>query len=155
MLDSESCSSSWNLVRNPLSRSVCPSCFRAVRLTQPKSTSRIYKLPSELHFLWVAKFPLITRADDGEAFLAKGRWSSMHHPFMNNCSGLQGVELSALSAIEDVLENMQFENQGNTLVDNSSEENSLLPQISTFSHLHSFMTSSTEGRTLRTFSIFS
>ncbi|EGO01732.1 hypothetical protein SERLA73DRAFT_48521, partial [Serpula lacrymans var. lacrymans S7.3] len=33
------------------------------------------------HFLWVTEFPLFTRADDEKEFLAKGRWSSTHHPF--------------------------------------------------------------------------
>ncbi|PWN33366.1 uncharacterized protein FA14DRAFT_147205 [Meira miltonrushii] len=32
-------------------------------------------------FLWVIEFPLFTRADPDKAFLAKGRWSSSHHPF--------------------------------------------------------------------------
>lgn len=37
--------------------------------------------PSEPHFLWVTEFPLFTHADGDKAFLAKGRWSSTHHPF--------------------------------------------------------------------------
>ncbi|MCO5585198.1 hypothetical protein L7F22_039130 [Adiantum nelumboides] len=32
-------------------------------------------------FLWVIEFPLFTRADPDKDFLAKGRWSSSHHPF--------------------------------------------------------------------------
>jgi aspartyl-tRNA synthetase len=38
-------------------------------------------LPAEPHFLWVTEFPLFTRADPDKEFLAKGRWSSSHHPF--------------------------------------------------------------------------
>ena len=41
----------------------------------------MFKPSSEPHFLWVTEFPLFTRADDDKAFLAKGRWSSTHHPF--------------------------------------------------------------------------
>ncbi|KAK2466515.1 hypothetical protein APHAL10511_002157 [Amanita phalloides] len=33
------------------------------------------------HFLWVTEFPLFTRADVEKEFLARGRWSSTHHPF--------------------------------------------------------------------------
>ena len=40
-----------------------------------------YTPPSEPHFLWITEFPLFTRADDDKDFLAKGRWSSSHHPF--------------------------------------------------------------------------
>ncbi|KAI0033727.1 tRNA synthetases class II-domain-containing protein, partial [Vararia minispora EC-137] len=32
-------------------------------------------------FLWVTEFPLFTRADEDKQALAKGRWSSSHHPF--------------------------------------------------------------------------
>ncbi|THV03320.1 hypothetical protein K435DRAFT_775004 [Dendrothele bispora CBS 962.96] len=38
-------------------------------------------LPPEPHFLWVTEFPLFTRSDDDKDFLAKGRWTSSHHPF--------------------------------------------------------------------------
>lgn len=38
-------------------------------------------LPTSPHFLWVTEFPLFTRADEDKEFLAKGRWSSSHHPF--------------------------------------------------------------------------
>lgn len=52
----------------------------------------IYLLPSsplfglvenldQHRFLWVTEFPLFTRADEDKEFLAKGRWSSSHHPF--------------------------------------------------------------------------
>jgi len=40
-----------------------------------------YTVPSESRFLWVTEFPLFTRADDEKEFLARGRWSSSHHPF--------------------------------------------------------------------------
>jgi aspartyl-tRNA synthetase len=33
------------------------------------------------HFLWIVEFPLFTRADAEKDLLAKGRWSSTHHPF--------------------------------------------------------------------------
>ena len=32
-------------------------------------------------FLWVTEFPLFTRADEDKVELARGRWSSTHHPF--------------------------------------------------------------------------
>ncbi|KAJ3762893.1 hypothetical protein EV360DRAFT_92159 [Lentinula raphanica] len=38
-------------------------------------------LPETPHFLWVTEFPLFTRSDDDKDFLAKGRYSSSHHPF--------------------------------------------------------------------------
>jgi aspartyl-tRNA synthetase len=38
--------------------------------------------PSDAYrFLWVTEFPLFTRADEDKEFLARGRWSSSHHPF--------------------------------------------------------------------------
>ncbi|KAG6890943.1 hypothetical protein C0995_000900 [Termitomyces sp. Mi166 len=33
------------------------------------------------HFLWITEFPLFTQADADKDFLARGRWSSTHHPF--------------------------------------------------------------------------
>ncbi|KAK7470882.1 aspartate--tRNA ligase msd1 [Stygiomarasmius scandens] len=38
-------------------------------------------LPEAPHFLWITEFPLFTQSDDDKDFLAKGRWSSSHHPF--------------------------------------------------------------------------
>lgn len=32
-------------------------------------------------FVWVIEFPLFTKSDHDKDFLAKGRWSSSHHPF--------------------------------------------------------------------------
>ncbi|KAJ7591306.1 tRNA synthetases class II-domain-containing protein [Mycena floridula] len=40
-----------------------------------------FELTEEPHFLWVTEFPLFTKADNDKDFLAKGRWSSSHHPF--------------------------------------------------------------------------
>lgn len=39
-----------------------------------------YQLPETPHFLWVTEFPLFTKDEDKD-FLARGRWSSTHHPF--------------------------------------------------------------------------
>lgn len=38
-------------------------------------------LPDTPHFLWITQFPLFTLADEDKAALARGRWSSSHHPF--------------------------------------------------------------------------
>jgi len=38
-------------------------------------------LPEAPHFLWITEFPLFTRSDSDKDFLAKGRYSSSHHPF--------------------------------------------------------------------------
>ncbi|KAL0949568.1 hypothetical protein HGRIS_009617 [Hohenbuehelia grisea] len=39
-------------------------------------------VPSDTpRFLWVTEFPLFTHADEDKEFLARGRWSSSHHPF--------------------------------------------------------------------------
>lgn len=40
-----------------------------------------YVPPSYPHFLWVTEFPLFTRSDPDKEFLARGRWTSTHHPF--------------------------------------------------------------------------
>lgn len=40
-----------------------------------------HSLPTTPHFLWVTQFPLFTLADEDKAALAKGRYSSTHHPF--------------------------------------------------------------------------
>lgn len=45
------------------------------------SKTGLYTPTSTPHFLWVTEFPLFTRADADKDFLAKGRWSSSHHPF--------------------------------------------------------------------------
>ncbi|KAF8640125.1 hypothetical protein AX17_001361 [Amanita inopinata Kibby_2008] len=40
-----------------------------------------FVISKEPHFLWVTEFPLFTHADEDKDLLAKGRWSSSHHPF--------------------------------------------------------------------------
>ncbi len=40
-----------------------------------------FVINEEPHFLWITEFPLFTRADVDKDFLARGRWSSTHHPF--------------------------------------------------------------------------
>ncbi|TFK76130.1 hypothetical protein BDN72DRAFT_810172 [Pluteus cervinus] len=47
-------------------------------LAQSHEAVRISKDP---HFLWITEFPLFTQGDQDKEFLAKGRWSSTHHPF--------------------------------------------------------------------------
>lgn len=39
------------------------------------------ELPKDPHFLWITEFPLFTHSDEDKDLLAKGRWSSSHHPF--------------------------------------------------------------------------
>ncbi|KAA1466170.1 hypothetical protein DENSPDRAFT_830921 [Dentipellis sp. KUC8613] len=52
--------------------------LRVAELAQTRGT---YTPPAAPHFLWVTEFPLFTRADPDKDFLAKGRWTSSHHPF--------------------------------------------------------------------------
>ncbi|GAW01856.1 aspartyl-trna synthetase [Lentinula edodes] len=52
-----------------------------LRLLDAASAARQVTLPEAPHFLWVTEFPLFTRSDDDKDFLAKGRYSSSHHPF--------------------------------------------------------------------------
>ncbi|KAG6833783.1 hypothetical protein H0H87_001215 [Tephrocybe sp. NHM501043] len=40
-----------------------------------------FEITKKPHFLWITEFPLFTQADADKDFLAKGRWSSSHHPF--------------------------------------------------------------------------
>ncbi|KAF8138218.1 tRNA synthetases class II-domain-containing protein [Boletus edulis] len=40
-----------------------------------------YVPPAYPHLLWVTEFPLFTRSDPDKDFLARGRWTSTHHPF--------------------------------------------------------------------------
>jgi hypothetical protein len=40
-----------------------------------------FTITADPHFLWITEFPLFTRVDEDKEFLAKGRWSSSHHPF--------------------------------------------------------------------------
>lgn len=50
--------------------------FRSLHLV-----SGDYVPPPYPHFLWVTEFPLFTRSDPDKDFLARGRWTSTHHPF--------------------------------------------------------------------------
>lgn len=43
--------------------------------------SEEFTVSKDPHFLWITEFPLFTQADTDKEFLAKGRWSSSHHPF--------------------------------------------------------------------------
>ncbi|KAL5527314.1 hypothetical protein ACEPAG_6105 [Sanghuangporus baumii] len=52
-----------------------------LRIAQIAEELGSYTPPNEPHLLWITEFPLFTRADDDKNFLAKGRWSSSHHPF--------------------------------------------------------------------------
>jgi aspartyl-tRNA synthetase len=52
------------------------------------------------HFLWITEFPLFTRADLDKEFLAKGRWSSSHHPF--TAPMWQDIEAMYTGEIESV-----------------------------------------------------
>lgn len=65
----------------------------------------------------------------------------------NNDNGLLGVGPPNLSAIKEALDNTNFEEEGNTLIDNIFAVNTSLPQISTFSLSRSFATGSTDGGT--------
>ncbi|KAI5450214.1 aspartate--tRNA ligase msd1 [Naganishia albida] len=38
-------------------------------------------LSKDPHFLWITEFPLFTHSDEDKDLVAKGRWSSSHHPF--------------------------------------------------------------------------
>ncbi|KAH7887947.1 hypothetical protein F5I97DRAFT_2013398 [Phlebopus sp. FC_14] len=51
------------------------------RLSESAQALGDYVPPTNPHFLWVTEFPLFTREDPEKAFLARGRWSSTHHPF--------------------------------------------------------------------------
>ena len=44
-------------------------------------TTEEFTITKEPHFLWVTEFPLFTRDDADKDLIAKGRWSSSHHPF--------------------------------------------------------------------------
>ncbi|KAH9077449.1 tRNA synthetases class II-domain-containing protein [Lactarius deliciosus] len=52
--------------------------LRLAELAQSRGTYTPTRSP---HFLWITEFPLFTRADAEKDALAKGRWSSTHHPF--------------------------------------------------------------------------
>ncbi|KAG6880068.1 hypothetical protein C0992_006880 [Termitomyces sp. T32_za158] len=52
-----------------------------LRLSEIAQARNDFVIPTEPHFLWITEFPLFTKADSDKHFLAKGRWSSTHHPF--------------------------------------------------------------------------
>ncbi|KAJ4472263.1 hypothetical protein J3R30DRAFT_3380036 [Lentinula aciculospora] len=52
-----------------------------LRLLNVASAAGKVELSEAPHFLWITEFPLFTRSDDDKDFLAKGRYSSSHHPF--------------------------------------------------------------------------
>ncbi|KAH9978060.1 tRNA synthetases class II-domain-containing protein [Lactifluus volemus] len=52
-----------------------------LRLAQLARSRGTYTPTRAPHFLWITEFPLFTRADAEKDHLAKGRWSSTHHPF--------------------------------------------------------------------------
>ncbi|KAN0097690.1 tRNA synthetases class II (D, K and N) domain containing protein [Tylopilus felleus] len=51
------------------------------RLSESAQNLGDYAPTSDPHFLWVTEFPLFTRSDPDKDFLARGRWTSTHHPF--------------------------------------------------------------------------
>jgi len=52
-----------------------------LRLSEMSQERGRFTINKEPHFLWITEFPLFTRADVDKDFLARGRWSSTHHPF--------------------------------------------------------------------------
>jgi hypothetical protein len=59
-----------------------------------------FTITADPHFLWITEFPLFTRADEDKDFLAKGRWSSSHHPF--TAPMWQDIEVMYRGDIESV-----------------------------------------------------
>ncbi|RDB23225.1 Aspartate--tRNA ligase, mitochondrial [Hypsizygus marmoreus] len=52
-----------------------------LRLFEKAQSRNEFTVTKDPHFLWITEFPLFTQADHDKDFLAKGRWSSSHHPF--------------------------------------------------------------------------
>ncbi|KAJ7781480.1 tRNA synthetases class II-domain-containing protein [Mycena metata] len=52
-----------------------------VQLSELAQAAGKLSLTTKPHFLWITEFPLFTRSDGDKEFLARGRWSSTHHPF--------------------------------------------------------------------------
>jgi aspartyl-tRNA synthetase len=63
-----------------------------LRLSELAQARGDFLLPDAPHFLWITEFPLFTRADKEKDLLARGRWSSSHHPF----TALMWQDLDAL-----------------------------------------------------------
>lgn len=75
---SERCASDWpNLLNFEVGQIPLCSLFLPERYTIPGE----FTPTKDPHFLWITEFPLFTRDDSDKDFLAKGRWSSSHHPF--------------------------------------------------------------------------
>lgn len=60
---------------------VSPSQHAYEGSRSPCIVSDDFVITTDPHFLWITEFPLFTQADSDKDFLAKGRWSSTHHPF--------------------------------------------------------------------------
>ncbi|GHJ89423.1 hypothetical protein NliqN6_5825 [Naganishia liquefaciens] len=52
-----------------------------IKLRDQLVASGALVLPKDPHFLWITEFPLFTHSDEDKDLMAKGRWSSSHHPF--------------------------------------------------------------------------
>ncbi|KAJ7507537.1 tRNA synthetases class II-domain-containing protein [Mycena galericulata] len=52
-----------------------------LQLSELAQASGKLTLSTKPHFLWITEFPLFTRSDGDKEFMARGRWSSTHHPF--------------------------------------------------------------------------
>ncbi|KAG5646419.1 hypothetical protein DXG03_003469 [Asterophora parasitica] len=52
-----------------------------LRIFEAARSRNEFAVTKDPHFLWITEFPLFTQADSDKDFLAKGRWSSSHHPF--------------------------------------------------------------------------
>jgi len=75
---SERCASDWpNLLNFKVGQIPLCSLFLSECYTRPGE----FTPTKDPHFLWITEFPLFTRDDSDKDFLAKGRWSSSHHPF--------------------------------------------------------------------------
>ncbi|KAG5730000.1 Aspartyl-tRNA synthetase [Termitomyces sp. T112] len=52
-----------------------------LRISEIAQARNDFVITTTPHILWITEFPLFTQADADKDFLAKGRWSSTHHPF--------------------------------------------------------------------------
>ncbi|KXN87879.1 Aspartate--tRNA ligase, mitochondrial [Leucoagaricus sp. SymC.cos] len=72
----------WLAKRSALPKGGSTSLGRLrLRLSELAQSRGDFTITTDPHFLWITEFPLFTRADEDKDFLAKGRWSSSHHPF--------------------------------------------------------------------------